>query len=40
MAHLLDQPNDLDQSLERKILALDWGEELVGGGERVAHENA
>ena len=40
IADALDQPDDLNQSFKGKIFALDRREQLVGGGERIGHENA
>jgi len=38
--NVIDEPNDLDQTFERKIFALDRGEEFVGSSKRVGHEDA
>jgi len=36
---LLDQPHNFYQSFQRKILALDWRQEFIGGGKRIAHQD-
>jgi len=40
IAHLLDQPNNFHQTLEREILTLNRRQKFIGGGEGVAHENS
>src|SRR5207249_12049615 len=40
IAHLLDQPNNFHQALEREILTLDRRQKFIGGGECIAHENS
>src|SRR6266853_106011 len=40
IAHLLDQTDNFHQTFEREILALYWGQEFVGSGERIAHEDS
>jgi len=40
IAHLLNHAHNFDQTFERKILALDRRQYLVGRGQRVGHENA
>jgi len=40
IAHLLDQPNNFHQALEREILTLNRRQKFIGGGEGVAHENS
>src|SRR5439155_1077793 len=39
IAHLLDQPDNFHQTFERKILALYGGQEFIGSGKRIAHED-
>ena len=39
VAHLLDQPDNFHQTFERKILALYGGQEFIGSGKRIAHED-
>src|SRR5437870_13191516 len=40
IAHLLNDPHNFDQAFERKVFALNWSENFVGGRKRVGHENA
>src|SRR6266487_1852203 len=40
VTHLLDQPHDFYQSFQREILALYRRQQFIGGGERVAHQDA
>src|SRR6185312_2212441 len=40
IAHLLDQSDNLYQPFQREILTLYWGQKLIGGGKRVAHQNS
>jgi len=37
---LLDQPHDFYQSLQSEILTLDWSQEFIGSGQRIAHQNS
>jgi len=37
---LLDDPHNFYQSFQGEILALDWSQQFIGGGQRVAHQNS
>src|SRR5207253_9397178 len=39
IAHLLNQPHNFHQPFEGEILALYWGQEFIGSGERIAHQD-
>jgi len=40
IAHLLNDAHNFDQAFQRKIFALNWSENFIGGRKRVGHENA
>src|ERR1700726_327484 len=40
ISHLLNHPHDFYEPLEREIFALNRGEDFVGRGQRVGHEDS